>query len=98
MEETGIKIADGKNWERITERVLRSHIVAKNDYDWPYRDERARVFTQCFLIHLDPGPLPEIRAADDAADAQWVQLASVQRGKMYADHYHIIQDMIGKIP
>ena len=86
---------------KVPEPVLRGSIVAQKVYDRPKRSLRGRTVTTAFLIHLknyDQG-LPKVKGSDDAAEAQWVPLSLVteQENLFFEDHFHIIQDMIGRL-
>lgn len=89
-EETGIKL----NYDTL--KLLIKDDASK-EYDHPYRDERGRAFTRCYLAHLHPGPLLKLQAGSDAKQAKWVKLSDVRRDQMFSDHYHIIQDQLGKL-
>jgi bifunctional NMN adenylyltransferase/nudix hydrolase len=88
-EETGIK---------VPEAVLRGSIRARERYDDPLRSLRGRTITDAYLFMLRPGPLPRIKGGSDARKAQWVSLAELQslEPRLYEDHFHIIQDLLGK--
>jgi len=62
IEETGLKLADGKNWRKITEAILRGSLVATRNFDDPNRSLRGRTFTTCHLFRLDDTkPLPIVK-------------------------------------
>lgn len=107
MEETNLDMPRG---------ALEGSLVARDIFDEPNRDPRARIITTAFLFDLDheverrarkaslqpggsnsPLRLTKIEAGDDAAHAEWVNLASLSSANVYADHYHIIQKMISKL-
>jgi len=87
-EETSIKVPI---------KVLRGSIETRKVYDNPHRSERARIVTTAYHFRLKDGPLPKVKAADDAADARWFTISEflTMRSKMYDDHYDIIRDLIG---
>lgn len=88
-EETRIKLQ-----EDTIKRCYRSSGV----YDAPGRDLRGRTITHAFLFKLnDANSLPQIRAADDAANARWVKLSELDPEEIYSDHLHIIESMLGKL-
>ena len=45
---------------------------------------------------VSPLSLSKIKAASDAKHVEWVPLNKVERNSMFADHYHIIQKIIGE--
>ena len=90
-EETNISVSD---------KALQGCLESVQVFDSPVRDLRGRFVTHAHKFHLDDGrPLPEVKGGDDAAEALWVPLAEVMRSEsqMFADHYHIVQSMMGII-
>jgi bifunctional NMN adenylyltransferase/nudix hydrolase len=81
-EETKIKVSPGK---------LRSSVARSQVFDAIRRSSRGRTVTQAFYIPLPDGPLPGLKASDDARDAKWVPLSQVKREVMFEDHYDIIK-------
>ena len=81
---------------KVPEPVLKGHIKAQRVFDDPNRSTRGRTFTHAFYIELMPSStLPKVKGGDDARHAMWVPLAELEPGKLYEDHYFIIQEMIG---
>jgi len=81
---------------KIPAPVLRGHIKAQRVFDDPNRSSRGRTFTHAFYIELEPDKaLPRVKGGDDARHALWVPLAELDPGRLYEDHYFIIQEMIG---
>lgn len=81
---------------KIPAPVLRGHIKAQQVFDDPNRSTRGRTFTHAFYIELEPDKaLPKVKGGDDARHALWVPLAELDPGRLYEDHYFIIQEMIG---
>lgn len=87
-EETKIKVAPA---------MLRGCIKQSKVFDRPDRSARGRTITHAFLIELPAGPLPAVKGSDDARKAAWVKFSDVKEDQMFEDHYHIIQDMLGKL-
>jgi bifunctional NMN adenylyltransferase/nudix hydrolase len=88
-EETGIKVPDP---------VMRGSIVAQEVFDDPYRSERGRTVTHCFLIKLkDDVVLPRVKGMDDADKAKWEPIADLKSEDFFEDHYHVIMNMISRI-
>lgn len=59
MEETGIRLAAGKNSAELTKSILRGSIRDKELFDAPDRSSRGRTITTAFLMRLDDTkPLP----------------------------------------
>lgn len=67
-------------------------------FDHPKRSKRGRTITHVGLIDLGNGPLPEVKADDDAANAVWVPLSMVHKmsHKMFEDHFDIIVSLTSK--
>lgn len=67
-------------------------------FDHPKRSKRGRTITHAGLIDLGNGPLPEVKASDDAAKAMWVPLSLINKmsHKMFEDHFDIIVSLTSK--
>lgn len=81
--------------EDLDERIIAEHV-----FDHPKRDPRGRCITHAFLFKLnDKGPLPLVKAADDASDAIWMPFSDViaNEESFYADHCHIINYFVTKL-
>lgn len=97
VEETGIRLAEGKKAKELTEQILNGSIRESETFDKPDRDLRGRTITTAFLIRLDDTkPLPKVKGLDDAADAFWIPIndALEMTQKWYADHHAILETMI----
>lgn len=76
--------------------VLKGAIRRQQVFDAPYRSARGRTVTHAFLIELEPArELPVVQGGDDARQAFWLPLADLDPRKLFEDHYHIIQYMLG---
>jgi bifunctional NMN adenylyltransferase/nudix hydrolase len=82
-EETKLKVPDP---------VLRGSIKASHTFDAVNRSLRGRIITNAYLIEIEPGKLPSVKGADDAAKAKWVSLADFEKmeEQMFEDHFHIV--------
>lgn len=82
----------------IPKAALELQIKHVQVFDHPKRSERARTVTHAFLIDLGEGPLPEVKAGDDASGAHWIHLrdALTMEGSLYEDHYDIINQMVSR--
>jgi 8-oxo-dGTP diphosphatase len=58
-------------------------------YSDPNRDPRGHIMSTAFICKIISG---ELKAADDAADLQWVEINSLENIKLAFDHYKIISD------
>jgi bifunctional NMN adenylyltransferase/nudix hydrolase len=88
-EETGIK---------VPEKVLRGNIKEAKVFDAIERSSRGRTITHAFKIILPEGEwkLPKVKGADDAEHAEWLPIATLDRSKVFEDHYSIIQYFLGQ--
>lgn len=88
-EETGIKI-------NIPD--LRKCIVESKVFDEPFRSARGRTITNAYLINLGMGPLPKIKADDDAETCQWLPLSDfyAMSDQFFEDHWHIARFFVSK--
>lgn len=77
--------------------VLRGSLKGQRVFDEPDRSQRGRTITHAFYFEFPSGDLPQVRGADDAARARWVQLAEAQqmRELLFEDHYFILEHFIG---
>lgn len=97
IEETGIRLAEGKKAKELTEQILNGSVRESETFDKPDRDLRGRTITTAFLIRLDDTkPLPKVKGMDDAADAFWLPIddALEQTDQWYADHHAILETLI----
>jgi bifunctional NMN adenylyltransferase/nudix hydrolase len=75
------------------EEILRDRAV----FDHPERSQRGRSITHAFRFDLGDTPPPSVRAADDAAGAEWVdidRLASLEE-QFVEDHFYILDRFLG---
>lgn len=81
----------------IPVEILKARISASEVFDAPDRSLRGRTITHAFLIRLqDDKNLPIVKGSDDAADAMWVPISSLDPTKIYEDHLQIINTMTAK--
>jgi len=113
IEETGLKLADGKKAKEITESILTGSVRAKENFDDPNRSLRGRTFTTAFLFRLDDSkPLPTVKGQFapledtdgvegivETADAFWlpISVARANSDKWFEDHHAILDVMLGMI-
>lgn len=80
--------------------LLKDKIVHKAGevFDHPRRSTRLRTITHAFLINLGTGPLPIIKAGDDAKGAHWVRIMDLHEveAETFEDHYDILMKMINR--
>ena len=58
-------------------------------YSDPNRDPRGHIMSIAFICKITSG---ELKAANDAADLQWVEINSLENIKLAFDHHKIISD------
>lgn len=87
----------------IPPAILKNNLRSVEFFDLPTRSLRGRTITFAGLITLENlrESLPRVRAADDAAQAEWVSLRDLRRMKrnneIYEDHYDIVHRMMGHL-
>lgn len=113
IEETGLRLADGKNALKLTRTILRGYLKGSLNFDEPGRSLRGRTFTTCHLFRLDDTkPLPVVKGQFmpledtggvggivETADAFWMPI-SVARANpewWFEDHHAILDTMLGLI-
>jgi bifunctional NMN adenylyltransferase/nudix hydrolase len=113
MEETGIRLADGKRAEELTKQLLEKSIVASQTFDDPDRSSRGRTVTTAFLIRLDDTkPLPKVHGmfapledtggvegVVETTNAMWVPISEARnrREMWFEDHWSILDAMLGMV-
>ena len=87
-EETHLKLL-----EETMRRSLRSVAV----FDHPDRSQRGRTITHAHHFDLGERELPEVRADDDAAAAEWIPIASItaMEDRFFDDHFHMLDHFLG---
>jgi bifunctional NMN adenylyltransferase/nudix hydrolase len=110
LEETGLRLADGKKAKEITEDILKNCIREQEVFDAPDRSMRGRTITHAFFIRLDDTkPLPKVKGQNaplhetggvaevETAKAFWLPInEALSRSEMwFEDHHAIIETMIG---
>jgi bifunctional NMN adenylyltransferase/nudix hydrolase len=85
-EETGLIAGQFSGWT----------LAGTRTFDDVHRDPRGRFITSAYLLDGGVGSLPPVQGDDDADEALWVPIAQLKAADLYADHYFIIQSMVGK--
>lgn len=73
--------------------LLLAHYSGSQVFDGKDRSSRGRTITQVSKFELNKVSPPYVRAADDAAKADWHVLSDLKRKDFFEDHYEIIQNM-----
>lgn len=81
----------------LLEMSLRQHLKAVAVFDHPDRSQRGRTITHAHFFDLGERALPEVRAGDDAAAAQWVPIGEVAalEDRFLDDHFHMLDHFLG---
>lgn len=106
VEETGIRLAEGKKAEELTKQILNGSVRDKEIFDHPERSLRGRTITTAFLFRLDDTkPLPKVKGMNvpayeadgkqivETADAFWLPIneALEQTDRWFEDHLSIVE-------
>lgn len=87
--------AQEKNLGPMPMNSLRGYYSGKQkNFDKPGRDPRGYYFTTAYRFSIPGGVLWDVSGGDDAADAAWYPIGSLDPRQMFADHYFIIQEML----
>lgn len=106
LEETGIRLAEGKKAKELTEQILNGSIRDKETFDHPDRSLRGRTITTAYLFRLDDTkPLPKVKGMNvpayeadgkeivETVDAFWLPIdEALERTDMwFEDHLSIVE-------
>lgn len=81
---------------KVPEPVLRGALQRSEVFDDPNRSTRGRTITHAFYFVLQADKaLPKVKGGKEIGKAFWLPLAKLEPAKMFEDHYHIIQSMVG---
>jgi len=112
IEETGIRLTEGKRSEEITRHMLLGSIRDYEQFDHPKRSLRGRIFTTCYLVRLDDTkPLPKVSGQlvplgeegggvrVETANAKWMPFAEALDNPSiwFEDHHSMAETMISLI-
>lgn len=110
IEETGIRLAEGRNALELTQKILKGSIIDKEVFDKPDRSSRGRTITTAYLFRLDDTkPLPKVKGQNvpdyesggrdivETLDAFWLPIdrALTERHMWFEDHADIIETLVG---
>lgn len=87
LEETGLDLRGTRSFREMV-------------FSHPGRSQRARIVTHAFLFEPGFEILPEVVAADDAAEARWIPVESLEamEGAFFEDHFHILSGFLPGLP
>jgi bifunctional NMN adenylyltransferase/nudix hydrolase len=81
---------------KVPGAVLRGALNNSAVFDEPNRSTRGRTITHAFYFVIEPEQkLPVVKGGKKIGKAFWLPLAKLEPTKMFEDHYHIIQTMVG---
>lgn len=89
VEETRISTASGV----ISAKTLRGWIAGNQVFDAPFRSILGRVITHAFLFRVPSELVLSVSGGDDAASAEWHDLANLNPLEFFEDHFAIIRKM-----
>lgn len=95
LEKTRFRVPTVKDPTRLLQRAIR----AKTQFDYPWRSERARIFSTAFLVELfDDTVLPEVTGdpRKGTSEAFFAPISQLNPEEMYEDHAYIIETMVAK--
>jgi bifunctional NMN adenylyltransferase/nudix hydrolase len=113
MEETGIKLAEGKRADEITKAMLLGSIKDEKNFDKPDRSSRGRTVTTAFLMQLDDTkPLAKVKGMNaplhetggevvvETRKAFWLPISEALRrtDMWFEDHHAILETMVARLP
>jgi bifunctional NMN adenylyltransferase/nudix hydrolase len=73
-------------------------IIGDGTFDYPQRDQRARIISHTLHVAIDLACPPVLKAADDAQDLVWIPIRECFRREhqFYADHLEIVRYFFSK--
>ena len=112
MEETGIRLAEGKRGEEITRSMLLGSVKDSYQFDHPDRSTRGRTVTTAFTMQLDDTkPLPKVRGMNmplhetggkaivETTRVDWIPISEAlnRTDRWFEDHHSILETMVGRM-
>lgn len=81
----------------LPEQTMKAAHRGSAVFDHPDRSQRGRTITHAFYFDLGDGPLPEVRADDDAQSAEWIDITAITKmeDQFHDDHFHILDHFLG---
>lgn len=81
----------------LPQATLKAALRGSAVFDHPDRSQRGRTITHAFYFDLGNGPLPKVKADDDAQSADWVDIAVIPKMEdlFHDDHFHMLDHFLG---
>lgn len=99
IEDAALRELEEETQIKLQREVLRSRIKEVRVFDRAggvTADDRGRIVTHAHLIVLDPNRAPpDVKGADDAVQAEWVNLTEIDPRTMFSDHGKIVNSLKG---
>lgn len=87
------KLSDGHGKYPVGK--LKGFLVGQGVFDDPHRSVRGYTLTHAFLFRLPPAKdLMKVKAADDAVEAEWHPIGTLEPTEFFEDHFFIINKML----
>jgi bifunctional NMN adenylyltransferase/nudix hydrolase len=85
---------------KLLEETMRGCLREVAVFDHPDRSQRGRTITHAHHFDLGERELPEVRADDDAAAVEWVDIAALpaMEDRFFDDHFHMLDHFLGLTP
>jgi bifunctional NMN adenylyltransferase/nudix hydrolase len=85
---------------RLLDETMRRSLRSVAVFDHPDRSQRGRTITHAHHFDLGDRELPELRADDDAASAEWIPIAGLAalEDRFFDDHFHMLDHFLGLTP
>jgi bifunctional NMN adenylyltransferase/nudix hydrolase len=82
---------------KLPASMMRQAYKAEQVFDHPLRSARGRLITVAYFFDLGAIPLPQVKGADDAMEAQWIPLAQLPQleDQLFEDHAAILDKFVG---
>lgn len=81
----------------LPQATLKGALRGSAVFDHPDRSQRGRTITHAFYFDLGNGPLPKVKADDDAQSADWVDIAVIPKMEdlFHDDHFRMLDHFLG---
>lgn len=78
--------------------LKKEDIIKTRVFDNVNRSQRGRIISNCFVFYTNSSKPPTLKAGDDAATAEWVDIDdNIQELNFHDDHFSIIYNIINEL-